>query len=185
MASPSRYFAAALIVLGLAPGAGAQGLAPAPARQPDSEPDLLGRLEREQNPVKKAKYQVRLGRILQAIDAYDQGSLEQGQRLLEAYLGRMKGSWQTLRDSGRRAVRQPQGFKELDIALREDARRLEDLKHHVPYTDRDPVEKVAQEVERIRAEVLHALFPAERPAEDRNSFVGLSREDFPIGKSSA
>jgi hypothetical protein len=168
MASPSRYFAAALIVLGLAPGAGAQGLAPAPARQPDSEPDLLGRLEREQNPVKKAKYQVRLGRI----------------KLLQA-LGRMKGSWQTLRDSGRRAVRQPQGFKELDIALREDARRLEDLKHHVPYTDRDPVEKVAQEVERIRAEVLHALFPAERPAEDRNSFVGLSREDFPIGKSSA
>lgn len=155
-----RFAAAALILLALP--------ATCAARQPDREEDLLARIGRADNPVKKAKYQTRLGRVklLQAIDAYDKSDFEQGQRLLDAYLERMQQSWQTLRQSGRRPVRQPQGFKELDIALREDARLLEDLKHRVPYTDRDPVEKSVREVERIRSEVLRALFPSERPARD-------------------
>src|SRR5260370_25378250 len=104
------------------------------ARHADSESDLAARLQREQNPVKKAKYEIRLGRLKlnQAIDAYDKGSPDQSGQLLDAYLERMKSSWQILRDSGRNAVRQPQGFKELDIALREDSRTLEDLKHRVP-----------------------------------------------------
>jgi hypothetical protein len=163
MMSPGNgYAAAVLIVLGLPWG----GLSP--ARQPDTEADLLARIQHEQDPVKKAKYEVRLGRVklLQAIDAYGKGNLEQGQQLLDDYLGRIKDSWQLLQSSGRRAVRHPQGFKELDIELREDARMLEDLKHRVSYTDREPVEKAAQEVERIRAEVLRALFPAEKPAAD-------------------
>ncbi len=169
MMSPCNgYAAAVLIVLGLPWG----GLSP--ARQPDTEADLLARIQHEQNPVKKAKYEIRLGRVklLQAIDAYGKGSLEQCQQLLDDYLRRIKDSWQLLQSSGRQAVRHPQGFKELDIELREDARMLEDLKHRVAYGDREPVEKAAQEVERIRAEVLRALFPAERPAASGNRLAG-------------
>ena len=54
----------------------------------------------------------------------------------------------------------PEGFKELDIELREDARLLDDLKRRVSYFDRDPIEKAEKEVEQVRAEVLQALFPA-------------------------
>jgi len=131
-----------------------------PARK-DTEENLLARIERERNPIKKAKFEIRLGRVklLQAIEANDKGDFEQCQVLLDAYLKRMKSSWETLRSSGRQAARHPEGFKELDIALREEARLLEDLKHRIPYHDRGVVEKVAHEIDALRDQVLKALFP--------------------------
>lgn len=147
-----------------------------PARRGDTEEGLLARLERERNPVKRAKFEIRLGRLklLQAIEAYDQRDREQGQQLLSAYLERMKSAWATLEGSGRQAYRRPQGFKELDIALRQDGRLLEDLAHRVPFHDRSPVEKAAQEVEELRSRVLKALFPSERPRQRGSRFLSLS-----------
>lgn len=149
----------------------------ASARHGDSEQDLLPRIQRASNPVKRAKYEIRLGRVKlhEAIEACNQGHVDQCHQILGDYLERMKSSWETLRRSGRRASRQPQGFKELDIALREDSRLLEDLKHRVPYLDRDPIEKTAQGIEEIRGEVLRALFPDERPAADMDRFVSKAR----------
>ncbi len=142
-------------------------LASPASRQGDAEQDLLARLQRERDPVRKAKYEIRLGRmkLLQAIQAYDQGNLDQCRELLSVYLERMKSSWGTLKSSGRQAVRHPQGFKELDIALREDERTIEDLKRRVPYLERTPIEKTGQEVEQLHGEVFRALFPAEQPRE--------------------
>jgi len=139
---------------------------PSPRRS-DTEAQLLARLQQERNPVKKSKEETRLARLKlrQAIEAYEQGKIEQGAQLLSVYLGRIKDSWQTLRSSGRNAARDPRGFKELDIELREDARLLEDLKHRVAYFDRGPIEKSEQEVEQARAEVMQALFPVARPQE--------------------
>jgi len=127
----------------------------------DTEEGLLARIQHEQNPVKKSKYEFRLGqlKLQQAIDAYTNDDLAQGQKLLEAYLARMKESWDLLKSTGREASRRPQGFRELDIALRESSRLLVDLQHRVPFSDRDPVTRVAQETDRIRTEVLAALFP--------------------------
>jgi hypothetical protein len=159
--------------LAILSGAFLKGVSLAPA--PQSEEELLARIQKERSPVRKAKLEIRLGRVKlhQAIAAYDQGSVERGAELLGAYVERMKSAWQTLHDSGRDAARQPQGFKELDIALREDSRLIEDLRHRLPYLDRGAVEKAAQEIEQVRAEVLRALFPVERlPAHGKN-FVGL------------
>jgi hypothetical protein len=131
------------------------------ARHPDNEQDLLAHLEREQNPVKKSKYATRLAelKVQQATDAYTKGDLDQGQKLLDDYLKWVRSAWDLLKGSGRPAERKPEGFKELDIALREDVRRFEDLQHRVPFTDRDPLKNAAQEAEKIRGEVLAALFP--------------------------
>jgi hypothetical protein len=131
------------------------------ARQPDSEQDLLVRFEREQNPVKKSIGATRLAqlKLQQATDAYAKSDLDQGQKLLGDYLKWVKSSWDLLKSSGRPAERKPQGFKELDIALREDARQFGDLEHRAPFTDREPVTKAAQEAEKIRGEVLAVLFP--------------------------
>ncbi len=162
--------AALLIAVGLLPGNISR------ARREDTEEDLLPRIQRETNPVRKAKYEVRLARVklLAGIDAFNKGDFEQHRQLLAAYLERIKSSWETLQKSGRQAARQPQGFKELDIALREDGRLLEDLRRRVPYNERRDVEEVEREVERIRNEVLRALFPAERPAGASKSLVCLS-----------
>jgi hypothetical protein len=142
--------------------AGLVGSAPAPRRR-DTEADLLARIGRELNLVKRAKLEVRLGRVklFQATEAYDRGDVEECYQLLAAYLERMRGAWATLQSSGRQAWRQDQGFRELDIALREDGRYLDDFKRRVPFQNRAPAEKVAKEVDELRNQVLKALFPPE------------------------
>jgi hypothetical protein len=138
-----------------------------PAPPPESEAQLLARVEKEQDPVRKSKLETRLARIKlqQAIKIYELGNIEQGEQLVTAYLGRIKDAWQILASSGRNAAHASQGFKELDIELREDARLLDDLKHRISYFDRGPVDKAEKEVEQERAEVLHALFPVTRAPE--------------------
>jgi hypothetical protein len=130
----------------------------------DTEDHLLARVQKETDPVKKSKGVTRLARIKleQAIQAYGQGSIEQGAELVTVYLGRIKDSWRLLKGCGRNAVRDPRGFKELDIELREDARLLDDLKRRVSYDDRGPLDQTGKELEQLRTEVLQALFPAAR-----------------------
>ena len=133
----------------------------------EDEAQLLARVEKEQDPVKKSKMESRLARLKlrQAIRTYEQGNTEEGAQLVSAYLARIKDSWQILRSSGRNAAHASGGFKELDIELREDARLLDDLKRRISYFDRGPVEKAEKDVEQERAEVLHALFPVTRAPE--------------------
>jgi hypothetical protein len=147
-------------------------------RRPDTEADLLARIGREQNLVKRAKFEIRLGRVklLQAIEAYDRGDAEQCHQLLSAYQERMKGAWATLQASGRQAWRHHQGFRELDIALREDGRYLEDFMRRIPFQDRAPVESVAKEMDELRNKVLKALFPPERLRKKSSEVTPIRRE---------
>ena len=133
----------------------------------ENEERLQARIEKETDPIKKSKCVTRLARIKlqQAIQAYEHGNVEQGGQLARAYLGRVKDSWQLLKNCGRNAARDPRGFKELDIELREDARLIEDLAHRVSYLDRGPIEQAGKDLEMVRAEVLQALFPAARALE--------------------
>ncbi len=127
----------------------------------ETEEQLLERIQREQNPVKKAKYEIKLAdlKLQQAQAAYGQRNVELGAKLLGAVVEHMKTSWKILQESGRQAAKQPQGFKELEISLRHDDRLLEDLRHRVNYFDREPVDRAAEEMERIHSQVLLALFP--------------------------
>jgi len=175
-----RYVVTAVLLSvllgGLAGGA-------SPARRADSEADLLARLERERNPVKRAKLEIRLGRVklFQAIGAFDRGNVEECHELLSAYLKRMKSARATLNSSGRQAWRHSQGFRELDIALREDGRFLVDFKHRVPFQQRAPVDKVAQEVDELRNQVLKELFPPEHPPKKTSGMSPRRRSDYSMG----
>jgi hypothetical protein len=64
-----------------------------------------------------------------------------------------------LEKSGRDAGRRPQGFKDLDIALREHARRLNDLRQRTPLADCGTIESVTAEIDTLHGQVLTALFP--------------------------
>jgi hypothetical protein len=143
-------------------------LAGAPSAPPsETEAKLLARMQNEPDPVRKSKDATRLARfkMRQAIQAYEHGNIEQGAQLVDAYLGRIKDSWQILRSSGRNAARASGGFKELDIELREDARLLDDVKRRISYFDRGPIEKAEKEIEQERTEVIQALFPVARTPE--------------------
>ena len=131
----------------------------------ETEEQLVQRIESEQNPVKKAKDEIKLAslKLTQVRDAYTQGQVEAGAKLLDVFTDTIKASWKVLQDSGRKASKQPEGFRELEIAFREDARTLQDLGRTVNYLDRPPLENAAQELEKMRGEVLHALFPGGTP----------------------
>ncbi|MGD1103329.1 MAG: hypothetical protein ABSA59_14850 [Terriglobia bacterium] len=131
----------------------------------ETEEQLLQRIQSQQNPVKKAKGEIKLAnlKLTQVHDAYSQGHIEAGAKLLGTFVDTMKASWKLLQDSGRKASKQPEGFRELEIALRENVRLLQDLGRTVSYFDRPPLVNAAQELEQMRYEVLHALFPGGNP----------------------
>lgn len=141
------------------------------ARGRETEEQLLQRIQNQTNPVKKAKDEIKLAslKLTQVHDAYSQGHIEAGVKLLSTFLYVMKTSWELLQDSGRKASKQPDGFRELEIALRENQRLLEDLTREVSYFDRAPLLNAAQELERMRAEVLHELFPGTPPGSGKGS----------------
>lgn len=131
----------------------------------ETDEQLLQRIQSEQNPVKKAKAEIKLGSLqLEHIqDAYSQGHVEEGAKLLSTFVNTMKTAWKLLRESGRKASKQPEGFRELEISLRENVRLLQDLGRTVSYFDRAPLLNAADELERMRGEVLHELFPGGGP----------------------
>ncbi|MGO8787358.1 MAG: hypothetical protein ACLQVL_08250 [Terriglobia bacterium] len=137
----------------------------------ETEEQLLQRIQSEQNPVKKAKVEIKLAnlRLTQVQDAYSQGHIEAGAKTLGAFVDTMKTSWKLLQDSGRKASKQPDGFRDLEISLREDVRVLQDLGPKVSYFDRAPVVNAGQELEKMRGEVLHALFPGGEPRTRKGS----------------
>ncbi|MGA3326675.1 MAG: hypothetical protein ABSF45_19595 [Terriglobia bacterium] len=134
------------------------------AKGRETEEQLQQRIQGEQNPVKKAKDEIKLARLklTQVQDAYSQGHTEAGAKLLGAFIDAMKSSWKFLQNSGRKASKQPEGFRELDISLRENVRTLQDLGRTVSYFDRAPLMNAAQQLDQMRDEVLHALFPEDK-----------------------
>lgn len=141
--------------------AGTMFSVPLRARRGPSEAELLDRISRERNPVKKAKLEVRLAnvKLKQAISAYDERKLSQGSTLLAAYLDDMNEAWHTLQATGRDATRKPQGFMDLEISLREGLRDLLDVRGRVYYAERGPIDHTRTEIGSLHAQVLSALFP--------------------------
>jgi len=154
-----------------------------------SESELLARLASESSPAKRAKIEIRLGslKLEQAAAAYNHDQMEVGAKLLDAYLGWMKQAWSLLHQSGRDASRRPQGFIDLDIALREDSRRLTDLRIHTPFADRAPIERIGAEADALHTQVLGALFPGGElqdanpvpPADPKNAPLSTLRPGGP------
>lgn len=159
MRFPSRLFASAIVpwVLVVA----AWGSPPLAASHRQSEQQLVARIQREKNPIKKAKAEIKLARLKldEAIATYDKGDGPGCQRLLAAYLECVNTAWDLLKGTGRNAVKKPQGFRELDLALRGDHRLLDDFEHRIPYDDRVAVEKISHQADAIHTDVLAALFP--------------------------
>lgn len=134
-----------------------------PGRSKDKEAELIAKIERENNPGKKARLQLRLARLKlkEAGQAYDAHDFGEGKTLLRQYLGYVRESWATLQGADSAVKKHLRAFKDLEISLREDDRILQDLRHHVPYPESENVKKIAEESRAVHNQVLEAIFPAE------------------------
>jgi hypothetical protein len=175
MTSMRRPFAALLLIL-----AGAAVPVRLWARHHEDAASLTAHIEREKNPIKKAKLEIRLSKLEleQAVGSYDHHQLDSGKQQLAAFLGRVQDAWGHLKSSGRNAASKPDGFMQLEIALREDARSLNDLRERVAYFNRVPIDQAIQQLNQLHSEVLIALFPGAAPpaaAHAKNSKMEASR----------
>ncbi|MGH9344965.1 MAG: hypothetical protein ACRD19_14545 [Terriglobia bacterium] len=153
---------AAVIALTCFPGQGR-------ARHKDNAADLQTRIQRETNPVKKAKFQIRLGRLelAQAAEAYDHREIPQGQKLLSESTTEMEDAWTLLKSTGRNPAKKSDGFMQLEIGLREETRALDELRRRVFYLYRGPVESTLKTLTQMHSQVLMGLFPGAAPSSSR------------------
>ena len=157
---------------------------PLHAFREDREDDLLSRIQREHNLVKKAKYEIRLARLklLGGAGACEKDDHDGCSKSMSAYLELMNSSWKDLNSSGRNAVKQPSGFKELDIALREDVYFLDDLRRRMPIEDAGGLDPVIHEADKIHNEVIDALFPSGNPRPRENKPAPQTPPHFVAGR---
>ena len=125
----------------------------------DSLAELRRKLERENDPIDRAKATAKLGDelIKQMSHRYREGAYTEGEQLLEEYLKAVRAAHRGLQGTGRDARRKPAGFKQLEIHLRKSARELERIAQHAPADSRDGLAQAQKEVESIRSDLLQDL----------------------------
>ncbi len=153
-----------LVLLPLFPVHAKAGVWPFSGCGGDNAQKLEQEIRDEHNPVKKAKCQTALARLKlkEGVRAYNKKNFELGEKLLAEYVDVSGDAWKVLKNSGRNAVKSPAGFKDLEIALRENDRLLKDLAHRVPYTESKAIEEAEKRSMAIHDEVVDALFPSLR-----------------------
>jgi hypothetical protein len=128
----------------------------------------LARYEQDSDPVHKSRDLVKLGddqieesrKQLKAGD--DVGSLH----TLEQYRDEIQHMAEALKSTGVDAEKKPAGFKELQISIRENVRRIDDLILSLPADKRPFFREVRTDLVKTQNELIDALFPR-KP--DRNS----------------
>jgi hypothetical protein len=127
----------------------------------------LARYEQEADPVRKARALAKLGdeqidqarKELKADD--DVGSLH----TLEQYRDEIQHMTEALKATGVDAGKKPAGFKELQISIRQNIRRVDDLILSLPVDKRPFFREVRTDLVKTQNELIDALFPRQP---DRN-----------------
>lgn len=132
-----------------------------PGQKQGREEKLVAKIEREKNPGKKARLQIRLAKLKlkQAIAAYDHRNFDDGKVLLQEYLKEVRNSWSTLQSADNAVRKHVRAFMDLEISLRENDRLLEDMRRHIPYPESEGIKVIEKESSMIHNQVLEALFP--------------------------
>lgn len=132
-----------------------------PRQNKDKEYKLTEKIERERNPGKRARLQIRLAKLKlnQANAAYSHRDFVEGKILMQEYLKQVRNSWATLQNTQNAIRKHVRAFMDLEISLREDDRLLRDMQRHIPYPESETIKQVAIESSAIHKQVLEVLFP--------------------------
>jgi len=81
------------------------------------------------------------------------------QKVLEEYATAILAARDTMWNSDRDALRHPAGYRDLELTLRGQLRRLRDMSTALPFDDRSAVEVALQRATSARNDMLDRLFP--------------------------
>lgn len=119
------------------------------------------KLQREKDPVDRTKINIKISEVLLASVSVSiqSGDYSMMERQLNEYSAAIEDAHRTMVDSGRNAQKKAGGFKDLEIALRKQVQRLDDLGRLLTVDRRPSLERVKGVATTIRNGLLKALFP--------------------------
>lgn len=123
--------------------------------------EFLNEFSHETNPVRKAKILERLGdEEFQTIEhAVDAGNLQAALEDLQSYVEQLDLTKKALDATGVNAEKKPNGFKELQISVRQNLDRLGSLLGNMTRDEQGPFENVRRRLDTIDRSLIRELFP--------------------------
>jgi hypothetical protein len=120
-----------------------------------------GRLTELKDPVQRTKSYIVISTLLLDFitGAARDHQMDVMGTLLEQYTTAIRSARDTIVNSDRDATRNPSGYKDLELALRQHARRLDDIGRTLSLDDRAGVEAARNVTATIRGELIKLIFP--------------------------
>jgi hypothetical protein len=124
------------------------------------------RLAGATNPVERTRIQIRISDLMISFmgDAVSDGDIERVDARMGEYRDAVLDARDTMFNSGRDPTGSVAGYQDLEIALRQQIRQLDDISASLALAFRGPIQALITEVTEIRNELLDALFPEADPA---------------------
>jgi len=142
----------------------AMALVPGSAVGQDRVAQLRSRFERESDPVHKAKQMPPLGeeQFKEIREKVRAGQIPDALPILDQYRGEAEACAKALDDSGINAEKHSDGFKQLEISLREALRRINEMLPTMTSDEQPPFLEARTELTDVDQHLVHELFP-QRP----------------------
>ncbi len=121
------------------------------------------KFNRETSPVGKTKALIKMSEIdlKGALSEAKARNLEEADKYLTRYIGVVRQASEVLKLSNRNAQKNPTGFKDFEIALSQQLRKLNDLKEYYPYDHQQTIEQAIEVARGAHQEMINAIFGLE------------------------
>lgn len=123
--------------------------------------ELRARFQSETNPVHKAKLLPRLAdaEFSEAQNQVAAGNLADAAAIVEKVRDEAHTADGALDGTKRDAEKHPDGYRQLQISVRESVRRLNDILTGLAGDDQKPFQEVRDDLEKLDRQLIHQLFP--------------------------
>ncbi|MFN8005526.1 MAG: hypothetical protein U0V70_00570 [Terriglobia bacterium] len=121
---------------------------------------LEEKLKATADPIKKVKILIEMSnhQLQVVVHLAEQRQFPEADQGLSQYQDLIRQTRDLLKVSGRNAQKNPAGFKDFELALRKQLRRLDDLRALYPYEQSKPLEGVIAEVSTTQENMMVELF---------------------------
>jgi hypothetical protein len=132
-----------------------------PAAPRDQTSELQARFAQETNPVHKAKLMQKLGAAeFKDIEReVSEGQTREALHSLDQYRAEVQESSKELDAAGLNAEKNPGGFKQLQISVREALRRIDGILASMNAEQQVPFRSAREDLDRLNRHLLQELFP--------------------------
>ena len=127
----------------------------------DRTAQLRARFEKETDPVRKARMVTLLAdsEFREMHEKIDTGDLAAAVEIAGRVRDEARASKKLLDAKSRDAEEHPDGYKQLEISVRESMRRLDDIMVSLAKDEQAPLAEVRQDMDELDRQMIHQLFP--------------------------